>query len=47
MTSESKPKRTITKRLHHSPEFWAQARRDYLAASAVSKRYWMSVDAIL
>lgn len=49
MNSEPKPKRTITKRLHHSPEVWAQARRDYLAgytASAVSKRYGMSVDAL-
>lgn len=43
------PKRTIIKRLHHSDEIWAQARRDYLAgftASAVSARYGMSVDAI-
>lgn len=49
MSSSPKPKRTITKRLHHSPELWAQARRDYLAgytASAVSKHYGMSVDAI-
>ncbi|MEQ1493824.1 MAG: terminase family protein, partial [Terricaulis sp.] len=44
-----KPKRTITRRMHHSPEQWAQARRDYLSgytASAVSARYGMSVDAI-
>lgn len=49
MTDSTKPKRTISKRLHHSPEVWAQARRDYLAgytASAVSKHYGMSVDAI-
>ncbi|MDZ4690531.1 DNA-packaging protein [Terricaulis sp.] len=49
MTQEQKPKRTITKRKHHSPEVWALARRDYLAgftASAVSERYGMSVDAI-
>jgi hypothetical protein len=49
VNSEPKSKRTIAKRLHHSPEVWAQARRDYLAgytASAVSKRYSMSVDAI-
>lgn len=49
MASEPKPKRTVTKRLHHGPEVWAQARRDYLAgytASAVSKHYGMSVDAI-
>ena len=49
MSEETKPKRTITKRLHHSPEAWAQARRDYLAGytgSAVSARYGMSVDAI-
>jgi len=50
MTSEnSKPKRTITKRVHHGPEAWAQAKPDYLAgftASAVSKHYGMSVDAI-
>jgi transposase-like protein len=44
MPEEPKPKRTITKRLHHSEEVRAQARRDYLAeytASAVSKRYGM------
>jgi len=49
MIEEPKPKRTITKRLHHSEELWLQARRDYLAgytASAVSARYGMSVDAI-
>jgi phage terminase large subunit-like protein len=49
VTHSDKPKRTITKRLHHSEDIWAQARRDYLAgytASAVSKRYGMSVDAI-
>lgn len=49
MTDQTKPKRTITKRMHHSPEVWAQARRDYLAgytASAVSALYGMSVDAI-
>jgi phage terminase large subunit-like protein len=43
------PKRTITKRRHHSEETWAQARRDYLAgftASEVAKRYDMTVDAI-
>ncbi|MEQ1619074.1 MAG: terminase family protein [Terricaulis sp.] len=42
-------KRTVTIRRHHSEELWAQARRDYLAgytASAVSKHYGMSVDAI-
>lgn len=47
--SQEKPKRTITIRRHHSEELWAQARRDYLAgftASAVSKHYGMSVDAI-
>lgn len=46
---QPKPKRTIARRLHHSDEAWAQARRDYLAghtASAVSRRYGMSVDAI-
>jgi len=49
VTAEPKPTRTITVRRHHSPELWAQARRDYLAgytASAVSKHYGMSVDAI-
>jgi len=49
MSSDPKPKRTITVRRHHSPEVWAQARRDYLAgytASAVCKQYGMSVDAI-
>ncbi|QGZ93205.1 DNA-packaging protein [Terricaulis silvestris] len=49
MTDEIKLKGTITKRLHHSPEVWAQAKRDYLAgytASAVSAHYGMSVDAI-
>lgn len=49
MIENSKPKRTVTKRVHHSPEEWAQAKRDYLAgftASAVSKHYGMSVDAI-
>lgn len=47
--SDDKPKRTITRRTHHSPEIWALAKRDYLAgytASAVSERYGMSVDAI-
>lgn len=40
---------TIAIRRHHGGELWAQARRDYLAgytASAVSKHYGMSVDAI-
>jgi phage terminase large subunit-like protein len=49
VTSEPTPKRTITIRRHHSEDIWAQAKRDYLAgytASAVSKRYGMSVDAI-
>lgn len=47
--SSQKPKRRITRRVHHSEEIWAQARRDYLAgftASAVSKHYGMSIDAI-
>ena len=49
MIEQTKPKRTVTKRLHHSEELWAQAKRDYLAgytASAVSAHYGMSVDAI-
>ncbi len=49
MSEEAKPKRTITKRLHHSPEVWAQVRRDYLAgytASACHERYGVSVDAL-
>ncbi len=49
MDTQDKPKRTIAIRRHHSEELWAQARRDYLAgytASAVSKHYGMSVDAI-
>ena len=47
--SPPKARRTIAVRRHHSAEIWAQARRDYLAgatASAVSKHYGMSIDAI-
>jgi len=49
MSSDPKPKRTITTRKHHSPEVWAQARRDYLAgftAAVVCARYDMTVDAL-
>src|SRR5262245_45402397 len=47
--SSEKPKRRVRRRVHHSEEIWAQARRDYLAgftASAVSTHYGMSIDAI-
>ena len=49
MSEEEKPKRTITVRKHHSPEVWAQVKRDYLGgatASACSAHYGVSVDAL-
>lgn len=49
MAESDEPKRTITKRLHHSEEIWAQVKRDYLAgatASACSAYYGVTVDAL-
>ncbi len=49
MTEDSKPKRTIATRRHHSEEVWAQVKWDYLAgatASACAQHYGVTVDAL-